>query len=492
MLALIASYAAVLAVYGDPDWGPIYSGFLGLLLLAAALTAIGLLVSGLTANQVVAAVIAIGIGILLWMIDTLGYLLPEPFDTLSCPPLPAWRTSRPFATGRHVPLGRRVLPHHRPGRAAVRERPGAGAAIAGMDKVDGIETRCWFARLAARRRRPVRRWASGCAASPRLRGLPALALRRGHRRWPPSAVAVLANVALVLHDAHVDLTREARLHAVQAGRDGGRPLRQDVQAHVLLPGARIRAGRRAKDMVEVLGRRNPSLRVRTVDPDKQPTRRRDLRRAASTTRPSSETDGRRIQVMSTDEDQIALGILRSCAGASPRCASWRATASIPWRTSSSTRTSRALVGHSHGDGARRWCRCPAHGAGRLRRALESPRLRGPEDRPRHADRRIPADCAVVVDVNPRTTYLPGESEVLLGYLAQGGIRAAHVRSGLRPGAAPGLGPAPRSGISVESGRRDRSPRPLLDRSRGRGRARVRAPLDHAAASPSPSFPACAR
>jgi len=31
MLALTGSYAAVLGVYGDPDWGPIYSGFLGLL-----------------------------------------------------------------------------------------------------------------------------------------------------------------------------------------------------------------------------------------------------------------------------------------------------------------------------------------------------------------------------------------------------------------------------------------------------------------------------
>ena len=82
MLALTGSYAAVLGVYGDPDWGPIYSGFLGLLLLAAALTAIGLLVSGLTANQIVAAVVAMGIGILLWMIDTLGYLLPDPFDAI--------------------------------------------------------------------------------------------------------------------------------------------------------------------------------------------------------------------------------------------------------------------------------------------------------------------------------------------------------------------------------------------------------------------------
>lgn len=98
MLALTGSYAVVLGVYGDPDWGPIYSGFLGLFLLAAALTAIGLLVSGLTANQVVAAVVAMGVGIILWMIDTLGYLLPEPYDTIvSHLSLVAHFT--PFATG---------------------------------------------------------------------------------------------------------------------------------------------------------------------------------------------------------------------------------------------------------------------------------------------------------------------------------------------------------------------------------------------------------
>ena len=98
MLALTASYPIVLGIYGDPDWGPIYSGFLGLLLLAAALTAIGLVFSGLTANQLVAAVVAMGVGLLLWMIDTLGYLLPEPFDTIiSHFSLVAHFT--PFATG---------------------------------------------------------------------------------------------------------------------------------------------------------------------------------------------------------------------------------------------------------------------------------------------------------------------------------------------------------------------------------------------------------
>ncbi|MET0487073.1 MAG: ABC transporter permease [Candidatus Rokuibacteriota bacterium] len=98
MLGLTGSYAAVLGIYGEPDWGPIYSGFLGLLLLAAALTAIGLLASGLTSNQIVAAVVAMGVGILLWMIDTLGYLLPEPLDAIATH-LSLVAHFTPFATG---------------------------------------------------------------------------------------------------------------------------------------------------------------------------------------------------------------------------------------------------------------------------------------------------------------------------------------------------------------------------------------------------------
>ena len=98
MLALTASYPIVLAIYGDPDWGPIYGGFLGLLLLAAALTAIGLCISALTSNQIVAAVVAMGVGILLWMIDTLGHLLPDPYDAIVTR-LSLVAHFTPFATG---------------------------------------------------------------------------------------------------------------------------------------------------------------------------------------------------------------------------------------------------------------------------------------------------------------------------------------------------------------------------------------------------------
>ena len=82
MLLLSASYAVVLGLYGDPDLGPIYSGYLGLLLFGAALVGVGLFASALTANQIVAALISLSLFLLLWIIDDFGYLLPSPFDTL--------------------------------------------------------------------------------------------------------------------------------------------------------------------------------------------------------------------------------------------------------------------------------------------------------------------------------------------------------------------------------------------------------------------------
>jgi ABC-2 type transport system permease protein len=80
MTGLTLIYAVVLAVFGQPDWGPIYSGYVGLLMFAAALASIGLMISALTANQIVAAVVSLGLFGTLWAIDTLASLLPHPFE----------------------------------------------------------------------------------------------------------------------------------------------------------------------------------------------------------------------------------------------------------------------------------------------------------------------------------------------------------------------------------------------------------------------------
>jgi ABC-2 type transport system permease protein len=80
MIALTGAYAMILASFGNPDLGPVYSGYLGLVLLAGALVAIGLAVSALTSSQIVAAVVSLGLFGILWAIDTWAALLPAPID----------------------------------------------------------------------------------------------------------------------------------------------------------------------------------------------------------------------------------------------------------------------------------------------------------------------------------------------------------------------------------------------------------------------------
>jgi ABC-2 type transport system permease protein len=98
MLILSAAYPAVLAVYGDPDWGPIFSGYLGLVLFAGALVGVGLLTSALTNNQIIAALLSLSIFLLLWIIDEYGHILPDPFDSLLVN-LSLSVHFKPFATG---------------------------------------------------------------------------------------------------------------------------------------------------------------------------------------------------------------------------------------------------------------------------------------------------------------------------------------------------------------------------------------------------------
>ncbi|HEX9322205.1 MAG TPA: ABC transporter permease subunit [Xanthobacteraceae bacterium] len=83
MFAGSIAYAAVLGLYGDPDWGPIYSGYLALALHASLLVSIGLLMSSLTENQVVAAALSLGVFLMLWFADSVAYLLPPPFDAFA-------------------------------------------------------------------------------------------------------------------------------------------------------------------------------------------------------------------------------------------------------------------------------------------------------------------------------------------------------------------------------------------------------------------------
>jgi ABC-2 type transport system permease protein len=80
MIALTLAYPATLQAVAEPSWGPIVSGYAGLVLLAAALTSMGIAVSAWTSNQVVAAAFSMGLFLLLWVMDSLAQMLPDPFD----------------------------------------------------------------------------------------------------------------------------------------------------------------------------------------------------------------------------------------------------------------------------------------------------------------------------------------------------------------------------------------------------------------------------
>ena len=81
-LGAMALYAAMLAVtfvhmgalfaFGNPEWIPIATGYLGLLLLGGCFISLGLLISSMTKNQIVAGMITFGVFLLLWVINWIG------------------------------------------------------------------------------------------------------------------------------------------------------------------------------------------------------------------------------------------------------------------------------------------------------------------------------------------------------------------------------------------------------------------------------------
>ena len=68
-------YVALLYVFATPDTGPILSAYFGLVLYGSAALAIGLMASSLSGNQIVAAVVGIGILLTLSFIDRIASIV---------------------------------------------------------------------------------------------------------------------------------------------------------------------------------------------------------------------------------------------------------------------------------------------------------------------------------------------------------------------------------------------------------------------------------
>tara|TARA_B100000676_G_scaffold140609_1_gene139237 strand:- start:699 stop:1334 length:636 start_codon:yes stop_codon:yes gene_type:complete len=69
LMVLISSYSiGFLFMIGEPDIGPVLTGYLGILLTAGCYVSVGIFASSLTENQIVAAVITFGFSLFMWVI----------------------------------------------------------------------------------------------------------------------------------------------------------------------------------------------------------------------------------------------------------------------------------------------------------------------------------------------------------------------------------------------------------------------------------------
>jgi ABC-2 type transport system permease protein len=78
-LAALVLYAAILGIsginmgilfaFGRPDWKPILVGFLGLLLQGGCLLAVGIFISTMTRNQIIAGGATFAVCLMLWVLD---------------------------------------------------------------------------------------------------------------------------------------------------------------------------------------------------------------------------------------------------------------------------------------------------------------------------------------------------------------------------------------------------------------------------------------
>jgi ABC-2 type transport system permease protein len=69
MLAVTLVHIGVLFAFGNPEWKPIVTAYLGLLLMGGCFIALGLLISSLTKNQIVAGMITFAVFLMLWVIN---------------------------------------------------------------------------------------------------------------------------------------------------------------------------------------------------------------------------------------------------------------------------------------------------------------------------------------------------------------------------------------------------------------------------------------
>jgi len=84
MLGFTAMYMVLLFIYGKPEFGPILTGYLGLLLLGLSYVSFGVFFSTLTDNQIIAAVSTVTFILFFWAVGWVsGFVSPAIGSALS-------------------------------------------------------------------------------------------------------------------------------------------------------------------------------------------------------------------------------------------------------------------------------------------------------------------------------------------------------------------------------------------------------------------------
>lgn len=82
MLSVTLVHLAFLFVFGDPEWRPVATGYLGLLLMGGCLLSLGLFVSSTTKNQIVAGVVTFALTLLLWISNWIASFVGQPMQNV--------------------------------------------------------------------------------------------------------------------------------------------------------------------------------------------------------------------------------------------------------------------------------------------------------------------------------------------------------------------------------------------------------------------------